>query len=469
MNTLVMKFGGSSVGNTTALTQVLSIVLHEYEHWNRLILVVSALDGVTDALIEAAHLAQLGNHRGYRRIIANLRTRHLALVEELLLSATERTALQADVDRLLFDILDLYHTMANAASETPPPDALDATIGVGERLATRIVAALLRQQGVRSVAMDTTDLIITDDVFGNATPNLPLTSARIAKMLIPTLERRIVPVLTGFIGATPSGKPTTLGRGGSDYTASVLAVCTQATEVWIWTSVDGMMSADPQELDQAQVIAEMSYDEVAELAYFGARVLHARMITPLREHQIPLRVKNVYKPQQPGTLVHALRPDPAGRLKAVTSIAGLGLSAALNGPIAPISNLVDQILFSATQNHADVMFASQSANHSFLCFLIPTSAGPDAVHNARALLEERLSHHPDTAGWTVMPVSIVTVIRDQLDESPILTARVLQTLSGIRILGLAQGPSHCSLSIIIDSAQTERALHLIHEFILNSG
>ncbi len=469
MNTLVMKFGGSSVGSTTALTQVLSIVLHEHEHWNRLILVVSALDGVTDALIEAAHLAQLGNHRGYRRIIANQRTRHLALVDELLLSTTERTALQADVDRLLFDILDLYQTMANSPSDTPMPDAVDATIGVGERLAARIIAALLRQQGLRSVAMDTTDLIITDDVFGNATPNLALSSARIARTLLPTLERRIVPVLTGFIGATPTGKPTTLGRGGSDYTASVLAVCTQATEVWIWTSVDGMMSADPQEIGEAQVIPEMSYDEVAELAYFGARVLHARMIGPLREHRIPLRVKNVYKPQQPGTLVHALKPDLGGRLKAVTSIPGLGLSAQRNGPVSPISMIFDQILFSATQNHADVMFSSQSATHSFLCFLIPTSAGPDALHNARALLEERLRQDPDTADWKVIPVSIITVIRDQLDDSPSLAAHVLQTLNGIHILALAQGPSHCSLSIVIESEQLDEALRLIHNLIINSG
>ncbi len=467
MSTLVMKFGGSSVGTKTALMQVLSIVLHEREQWDNLILVVSALDGVTDALIEAAHLAHLGNQRGYRRIVANLRTRHMALIEELPLGATERAALQADIDRLLFDMLGTYETMSDLPAETPVPDLIDATIGVGEKLAARIVAALLRQKEIRSVALDATDLIITDDVYGNATPNIELTCDRIRSNLLPSLERQIVPVATGFIGATRSGKPTTLGRGGSDYTASIFAICADANEVWIWTSVDGMMSADPREIQSAQVIPRMSYEEVAELAYFGARVLHARMIGPLRERHIPLRIKNVFKPQQPGTLIHDATAEPGQYLKAVTAISGIGLTAARNGPLSPIRQLVDRTLQATMHTHADVMISSQSATHSFVCFLIPTSAGPDAIHAARMMLEDDLSAHPDTAAWQVKPVSIITVIRDKIDESPTLTAGVLHCLSGLRILGLAQGPSRCSLSIVLEPEQMETALLAIHDLIVH--
>src|SRR5690606_14081691 len=154
MAILVMKFGGASVGTTTALTQVLSIVMQEYERWDHLLLVVSALDGVTDALIEAAQLAKLSNRRGYRRIVATLRTRHLALVEQLPLGTNERQALQADIDRLLFDMLDVCQELASYPSEEPVQAAFDEIIGVGERIAARIVATLLRQNKLRGVAID---------------------------------------------------------------------------------------------------------------------------------------------------------------------------------------------------------------------------------------------------------------------------------------------------------------------------
>jgi aspartokinase/homoserine dehydrogenase 1 len=469
MTTLVMKFGGSSVGTTTALMQVLSIVLYEREQWDRLILVVSALDGVTDMLIEAAHLAQLGNQRGYRRIIANLRTRHLALIDELPLGTTERTALQADIDRLLFDMLDIYQSMGQNADDTPVPDRIDATIGVGERLAARIIAALLRQNDLRSVAIDATSLIITDEAFGNATPNIDQTRELVMNTLLPMLDRNIIPVVTGFIGSTPKGKPTTMGRGGSDLTASVLSVCTKADETWIWTAVDGMMSADPREVPGARVIPTLSYEEVAELAYFGARILHARMVSPLRAEQIPLRVKNVYKPQQAGTLIHRTKEEGRRSLKAVTSISGLGLTAEHSGSLSAIAAIVDERLFASTHAHADVMISSQSSTRSFVCFLIPTSAGPDAIHSAQSAVEEYLHEQLETQEWQVNPVSIITVIGDRLDEQPELAAAILQALAGTTILGLAQGPSHCTLSVVVDPKEADEALQVIHEFILSSG
>lgn len=159
-----------------------------------------------------------------------------------------------------------------------------------------MIAALLRQNGIRGVALDAFDLIITDDVFGNANPDLDQTQAHIDTNLLPLLKRGLVPVITGFIGSTPTSKPTTLGRGGSDFTAALLAVCTHSEEVWIWADVDGMMSADPREVENARVIDELSYTEIAEMTYFGARILHTRMVAPLREHHIPLYVKNVFNP-----------------------------------------------------------------------------------------------------------------------------------------------------------------------------
>ena len=467
MDTLIMKFGGTSVGMTTGLTQLLSIVIYEVERWDRLLLVVSALEGVTDALIEAAHLAQLANRRGYRRIVTTLRTRHLALIENLPLGTVERSALQADIDRLLFDMLDLCQSLADHHDQQAKPEAIDAIIGVGERLAARIVAALLRQNNLRGVAIDATDLIITDNVYGNATPNLELTRERITTHLTPMLERKIIPVITGFIGSTVAGKPTTLGRGGSDYTASVLGVCIDADEVWIWTDVDGIMTTDPREVSTATVIPALSYEEVAELAYFGARILHARMIGPLRERQIPLRVRNVFKPQATGTLVNEQAENSKPALKAVTSIQGLGLMAPRGGPLHPIAALVDEALFKVSGTHTEVMISSQSSSHSFVCFVISTSAGHDALHNIQVELEERLPTLPDGDQWTMFPATIITVIGTQVDSLHRLLASILTALDGIRILGMAQG--RCSLSLVVEPRSSERAIRQIHDLVINNG
>jgi aspartate kinase len=466
MNTLIMKFGGSSVGTTTALTQVLSIVLQEQEKWQRLLLVVSALEGVTDALIEAAQLAQLSNRRGYRRIAATLRTRHMALIEHLPLGPTERAALQADVDRLLFDMLDTCQGLADRryADHQERSERIETIVGVGERLAARIVAALLRQNHLRGVALDATDLVVTDDVFSNATVNLPLTRERIVTNLLPMLDRRIIPVITGFIGSTVAGKPTTLGRGGSDYTASVMAVCTQAKELWVWTDVDGMMTTDPREVPEARPIPHLSYDEVAELAYFGARVLHPRMIAPLKRESIPLRIRNVFTPQQQGTLVghESARSTPA--LKAVTSIQGLALQAAHSGPLAAIAGLVDKTLFENSGSHVDVMISAQSSNGSFICFVIPTTAGPDALHTLRQALDEDMHANPNDE-WAARAVTVITTVGARLDELHHLTAGILQRLVGTRILALSQGPSRCSLSVVVEQNEADTVLMKIHDLI----
>jgi aspartate kinase len=466
MNTLVMKFGGTSVGTTNGLTQVLSIVLHEREQWSRLVLVVSALEGVTDALIEAASLAEMGNQRGYRRIVANLRTRHLALIEELPLGTTERTALQADIDRLLFDMLDVYQGMSqHAVPRSSNADAVDATIGVGEKLSARIIAALLRQNNLRSVALDSTGLIVTDDVFGNATPDIPRTREQIAQMLLPLLDRQIVPVVTGFIGATKSGQPTTLGRGGSDYTASVIGVCTQAAAIWIWTDVDGMMTVDPREIDTARVIKQLSYDEVAELAYFGARVLHARMIGPIRENRIPLHVKNVYRPQRSGTLIDHAHISNTPVIKAVTSIAGIAIRSTQDVLLEEI--LADVMQHSRTE--VDTLLRLRNSAQQLTCLLIPTTAGPDAAHSIRLLLEEGLKDRHTSGEWSVEAVSIVTVIGSHLNQSVETVITILQALSSLSTLAVVQGSGSNSISVIMAAEDNEASLAQLHTLVLNNG
>jgi len=456
-----MKFGGSAVGTTTALTQVVSIVLQEHERWDQVLLVASALEGVTDALLEAAHLAKLDNRRGYRRIVATIRTRHLALVDQLPLNANERSALHADIDRLLFDMLDTCQTLAQPTMEEANTlETIDSVISTGERIAARIIAALIRSNGLRGVAIDTTEIIITDDNFSDAKPDMDETCQRLHDYLSPMLERGIIPVLTGFIGATPKGKTTTMGRGGSDYTAAIVGVCTGSQEVWMWADVDGMMSTDPREIIEAKVIPQLSYDEIAELAYFGARIVHPRMIGLVRQRQIPVRIKNVYKPQQTGTMVCA-EAKSEQMVKAVTSIRGIGFMANSSGPLSEIQAFIHETMKRVLGSAADVTIYAQSSTRTFLCVVIPTPAGPNAADTMFQAFEQTLEETSSLQHWSITPVSIITVIGDTSGQHSL--GHIFTALNDLRILAISQGPGYCSLSVVVTLEDSREALQYLHD------
>ncbi|NDJ60091.1 MAG: aspartate kinase [Chloroflexi bacterium] len=467
MRTLIMKFGGSSVGMTAGLTQVVSIVLNEHERWDRLLLVVSALDGVTDSLTEAIQLARLGNQRGYRRIIANLRTRHFALADQLNLTPTEHRTLDADMDRLLYDMLTHFQRISDHLSEAEQLAVGDAITSVGERLAARIVAALLRQHRLRSVALDATDLIITDDKWGGANPLMEPTRSRLVDQLMPLLESRITPVITGFIGATLDGRPTTLGRGGSDYTASILAECASADAVWLWTDVEGLLTADPDEVSTPpQVIPALTYEQSAELAYFGARVLHPRMIGPLRTRTIPLQIKSVFKPQQAGTLVTDHIAEASSTLQAVTMIQGIGVHGSQSGILTPLLTRINEVFVEVTGAPIEVTISAQSSQESFICFVVPTTAGLDAPPTLAARVGEALARSATLSQWTAQIVQVITVIGAHFDTQHHYAADLMRLVEGLPLLAIARGPAHCSLSLVFAPEDSARALDHIHNYIL---
>ncbi|MCY3575270.1 MAG: aspartate kinase [Chloroflexi bacterium] len=469
MRSLVMKFGGNALGTVNALSQLQGIITRETQRWDRVVVVVSALDGVTDMLLEAAQLAQVDNRRGYRRIAANLRSRHFALVDELPLQAPARATLGADIDQLLSQMLAACQAIAKDLRDELLASASDEVVAVGEQLSARIIAALLRQHGLRGAAVDSRSLIITDAVHGNANPDLAQTAQRVQERLLPMLQLDNVPVVTGYIGATSAGETTTLGRGGTDYTASVISALLPADALWIWTNVAGMMSADPRELPEARVIKRLSYDEAADLAYFGAKLLHARMIAPLAERKLPLRIKHIFAPETSGTLIAAAPESPKPQLKAVTNVLGLSLRRSQSGSLAGVNRLVGNTVFKTLGMRSEVMIASQSSGGSFLCLVIPTSIGIDGVDRLQRALKAKMSEYPEKMPWQIETVSLVTAIGSRLDNAPQLVGQVLEALAGIEILALSLGASHCSLSVVVRLADAPQAVRQIHALLLNSG
>lgn len=469
MAILTMKFGGGSLGTAKALVQVLAIIIDESKRWDRILIVASALEGVTDMLLEAVLHARAGDQRGYRRIAATLRARHMALADQLPFDTSDRNALKADIDQLLSDMLDQCQKVAKNLNDELLPSMSDAVVAVGERLSARIIAALLRQNEIRGVTIDGTELIVTDDVHGNANPLLQRTAENVQDLLLPMLEREIMPVVTGYIGATEGGETTTLGRGGTDFTASVLSALLEAEALWIWTDVDGMMSADPREISNARVIPSLDYNEAAELAYFGAKILHAKMIAPLAKGAIPLRIKNIYRPGKTGTAISHSAGNGQPFIKAVTAIQGLALTRPVSGSLAGITRLVGNTLSKTLGMNSEVMIASQSSSSSFLVLVIPTSIGIDGLDRLQQALRKKMAEHPEKMPWEIETVALVTAIGKDICSAPGLLAAALAKLDDIPVLGLAAGPSNCSITVAISQADARAALARMHELTVNSG
>ncbi|MDY7075443.1 MAG: aspartate kinase [Chloroflexota bacterium] len=470
MTTLTMKFGGTSVGSAEALTQAANIVLEQAQAWDRLVVVVSAMSGVTDALIRGARTAASGDSQTYRAIVTDLRARHYRAVDTLLPSDGERTQLLTTVDEYLDEFAAFCRSVHVLGEVTPR--AMDAITSLGERINARTLAALLRHEGASSEAVDATELIVTDDTFQNGAPLMEATRARIAARLNPLLDEGIIPVVTGFIGATEEGVTTTLGRGGSDYSAAILGVCLDSDEVWTWTDVDGVMTADPRIVPDAQVIPVLSYGEVGELAYFGAKVLHPRTIRPVVERDIPLWVKNTFNPTFPGTRI-ANEPEGAqGAVKAVTAIEGLSVVTVEGRGMMGVPGIAARTFAAVASQGASVLMISQASSEQSICFVIPMETVGPVVHAIEAELALELARRDVDRVWSLDDVVVVTAVGAGMRGTPGVAARVFGALAqgDINIVAIAQGSSECGISLVVAADAAADAVRKIHsEVILNGG
>ncbi len=468
-NTLVIKFGGTSVGGVDAIRQAADIVQEQAQTWKRLCVVVSAMSGVTDALIQGALSAASGNEGTYRAIVADLRVRHYRVVDELLDPNGERARLLATVDEYLDEFAAFCHSVHVLGEVTPR--AMDAITSLGERINARMLAAVLRQRGVRSEAVDATELIVTDDAFQKAAPLMEASRARVVSHLVPMLDEGIIPVVTGFVGATEGGITTTLGRGGSDYSAAILGDCLDADEVWIWTDVDGVMTADPRIVPDAQVIPALSYGEVSELAYFGAKVLHPRTIWPVVERGIPLWVKNTFNPTVPGTCIVKEAQSTPVTVKAVTAIQGLSLVTVEGRGMMGVPGIAARTFAAVASQGASVLMISQSSSEQSICFVIPTETVPPVIRAIEEEMALELSRRDVDRVWSMDDVVIVTAVGVGMRRTPGVAARVFGALGQgkINVIAIAQGSSDCSVSLVMAAQDCAEAVQQIHREVILNG
>jgi len=465
----VMKFGGTSVGNAVCIQRVAQIV-REASRERAIAVVVSAMKGVTNHLIEAASRAELSDRDRVARIFELLRKQHAEALATLVASPERRTVLDESMQEVFAKGERLCEGTLLLRELTPR--TLDAVSSLGEQLSSPLIAGTLEGIGVRSEAIDGAELIVTDGYHGAAAPLMELTRERAQSRLAPLLAQGIVPVVAGFTGATQQGVLTTLGRGGSDYSATILGAALDADEVVIWTDVDGVLTADPRLVPEASTIPEISYREAAELAYFGAKVLHPKTIRPVVSKGIPVWIRNSFAPERAGTKITPSGRSNGGGVKALTAIKDVALIA-IGGPgIVGLPDVVGRTFSTTAEARANVLLISQSSSQNDICFIVAASDAKQTVEALRNEFAQDVAHEK-VEHITVDPsIAIIAVVGEKMHGTPGVAGRTFSALGreGVNIIAIAQGSSECNISFVIEEKHVKTALAALHrEFGLGTA
>jgi aspartate kinase len=462
-----MKFGGTSVGDASCIARAAAIVKSAAAE-RPVAVVVSAMSGVTNRLIDAAHHAEAGEAEYATNVVVELRSQHEKALQALV-SAPSRAA---EVEKALANVLAELERLlqGTALLRELTPRALDAISGMGERLSAPLLAAALNELGVSSVAVSATEVIVTDPHHGRAEPLMAPTRERAEKVLRPLLKKGVVPVVTGFIGATLEHVPTTLGRGGSDYSATILGAALDAQETIIWTDVDGVKTADPKLVPDARTIDEISYNEAAELAYFGAKVLHPNTLRPVTAAGVPVWIRNSFAPEKLGTKITARGNSNGGGVKALTAIRGVTMITVGGPGIVGLTDVLARSFAATAALRINVLFVSQSSSQNDICFVISSAdekRAVEALRNAFApeIAEETLEHVSCNSN-----VAVVAVVGENMHGIPGVAGRTFSALGreGINIIAIAQGSSEYNISLVIEATATQHAMRTLHnEFRLH--
>jgi len=469
MKTIVMKFGGTSVAGAERIAGVVSIARDFSQgrfpaapEGGRLVIVVSAFSGVTDALIKAARTAAGRDDHTFRQVAQDLRQKHWAAIEALIPFGERQAGLRAQIEALVSGFENLCRAITILGELTPR--GLDAVVSLGERLSARIIAAALLEAGLPSQAIEATALIVTDDTFGEATPHMEATRQKMRQVLLPLLEQGVVPVVTGFIAATADGVTTTLGRGGSDYSAAILGSCLDSDEIWIWTDVNGVLTADPRVVPEAHTLPYISYNEAAELSYFGAKVLHPKTMLPAMERNIPIRTLNSFEPQHPGTLVGA-KSNNGHAVRGITAIRDLSQVTVEGRGMMGVPGVAARVFTAVAHEDVSVLMISQASSEQSICFVIRKQDADRAIAALEHAFEpERARRNVDRI-WAQDAVAIVAIVGAGIRGTPGIAAKIFGSLGRreINVISIAQGSSEYNISLVVKQDDAHEAMRVIHQ------
>lgn len=456
----VHKFGGASLADSTAVRHAVEII-QSYRP-EATVVVVSAMAGVTDALLEVARQAGTGDERTVAALIAQLRSRHAEVARAMLPAGRSRAAMLAHIADVFQELEDLAHGLRLLRELTAR--TTDYMMSRGERLSARLFAASLEQTGVKAKYVDALDVIHTDAAFGQASPDLGRTDRSAHRVLAPLLAGSVIPVVPGFLGATPGGEVATLGRGGSDLTATLLARAVGASEVLLWKDVPGLLTADPRVVPDARVIPQLHAREAAELAYYGAKVLHPRALIPLAGRRISIHVRPFADPKSPGTEVSERVAPGQLPVKALTAAGGQALITVTGNGMLGVPGIAARTFAALHSRKISVSLISQASSEHSICFSVPEPFADAARQSLVQEFEGEIGRR-EIDGVEVSPgMATIAVVGLGMHGTPGVAAGVFSALAAgkINVVAIAQGSSELNISVVVAAAEAAEAQRRIH-------
>ena len=463
---LVIKFGGTSVGHGQAIAEAAEIAADLRRAGHPVIVVASAMSAVTDALLGGAAAAVRGERVHLRELTETLRAKHHAAAGELELSEQERPIVLDPVDQRLAEFAMLCDALAVLGEASPR--AMDAVSSLGERMSVHLLAGALRKRGTPALPVDATELVRTDDAFQAAAPDMVETRRLTQEMLAPMLAEGIVPVVTGFIGATSQGVVTTLGRGGSDYSAAIIGAAMDADEVWIYTDVDGVMTADPRVVagrrapsTRSRTARCRSWPTSAPRCCIRRRCCRRSSAASRFGSATPSI------PTHPGTLVVGRSDDPVAVFKGVTAIRHQSLVTIEGRGMLGVPGIAARAFGSVARTGTSVSMISQASSEQSICFLVPQDAATTVLETLRGEFEHELARRDIESIWALDEAVIVTVVGAAIKQTPGVAGRVFGALgpAGINVIAIAMGSSECSISLVVEAKDAEQTVQCLHTLI----
>jgi aspartate kinase len=438
----IMKFGGTSLGSGDRIQNAAQLITdRQAEHP---VVVTSAMSQITNLLISSANAALEGDTKTVAHNLQTMREKHFAVAK------AENT--RQEIEALLEKLEHIYEGVAMLGELSPR--SLDLISSFGERMSSWLMTEQLNQMGLNATRIDSRDIVRTDDQFGAAEVDWNVTTKQIQDTIIPLVKDGIIPVVTGFIGSTASGQTTTLGRGGSDYSAAILGISLNAKAIQIWTDVDGMMTADPRVVKSAKMLPQISFQEAAELAYFGAKVLHPKTIQPAIDADIPVRILNTMNPNSPGTTILSQEKADPQTIKAIASKDGISIinicSSRMLGPYGFLAQI-----FNVFAHHGVSVDVLATTEVSVSVTVEDSTATPELIRDLEEFSTVSVTPHQ----------TIISVVGHGLKEDYNVEAKVFSALAHAKINNelISKGASRINLTFLVDTSVAQRAVQSLHD------
>ena len=457
-----MKFGGSAVNSPNNIIHVANLV-ESYKHKgnNEIIGVVSAIRGMTDDILSISNRIKKGDQVSIKDFIKNVRNIHLTIINQAITNEKIKNEALSTITKLLNELEDILEGISLLSDVTPK--SVDYLMSFGERLSTPIVSFTLRDIGIRSEYLTGKEVgILTDSNFGGARPLMDTTKLRVLHKIEPLLKGNIVPIITGFIGADQNGNITTIGRGGSDYTATIIAASVNADEVWLWSDVDGLMTADPKIVREAKVLREVSFAEAMEMALFGAKYMHPRAFEPVIDTKIPIRIRNTFNEKNEGTFI-LQNPSKVSQktVKSINTIPHTALIDVSGGAMAGAPGTAAKIFDVLAKNRVNIMMISQSPSESSISMVVRRSD----LYKAMTTLELNLLGKVIKQVNINDDVAVIAVVGSGMRGIKGVAAKVFRAVAkqDVNVMMIAQGSSELNLAFVVNDNDCERAVRALHD------